>query len=105
MDNLTTWTIIFALGIGSFVIRFSFLGLIGNRPMPPWLLRHLRYAAVAILPGIAAPLVVWPSEGATGDPVRLASAAMTVVIGYFTKNVLAAIVAGGATFGVLELLF
>ena len=28
------WAIITLMGIGTFLIRFSFLGLIGDRPMP-----------------------------------------------------------------------
>ena len=29
------WTVIVIMGIGTFLIRFSFLGMIGDRPMPP----------------------------------------------------------------------
>ena len=39
-------------GIGTFLVRFSFLGLIGNRDLPPWLLRHLRYTPVAVFPAL-----------------------------------------------------
>ena len=42
------WWIIVALGVATYTIRFSFLGLIGNRDLPDWLLRHLRYTPVAI---------------------------------------------------------
>ena len=42
------WFIIIALGIGTFLIRFSFLGLIGARDLPEWILRHLRYTPVGI---------------------------------------------------------
>ena len=67
IDKTTIWTVIVLLGIGTFLIRYSFLGLIGKRPMPPWVLRHLRYTAVAVLPGLVAPLVLWPA--ATGGAV------------------------------------
>ena len=53
------WLIIVLLGLGTYAIRFSFLGLIGDRKMPDWLLRHLRYTPVAVLPGLVAPLVAW----------------------------------------------
>lgn len=89
------WLIIAGLAAGTFLIRFSFLGLVGDRPLPGWLLRHLRYTPVAVLPGLVAPLVLWP--GATGgesDPARLAAAFATLAIGYTTKNVLAAIIGG-----------
>lgn len=97
-DPLTVWTIILAMGLGSFGLRFVFLGLVGDRPLPDWVLRHLRYTAVAILPALIAPLVLWPdATGGEFDPPRLAAAAATVVIGFLTKNVFAAIGAGAGT--------
>lgn len=98
IEGYAIWGIIAALGIGSFVIRFSFLGLIGDRPMPPWVLRHLRYTAVAVLPALVAPLVVWPAatEGAP-DPARLAAAVMTFLAGLVTKSAIVAILVGAAT--------
>jgi branched-subunit amino acid transport protein len=93
----TLWTVIILLGLGSFGLRFVFLGLIGNRPMPDWVMRHLRYTAVAVLPGLVAPLVVWPTatDGVLDIP-RLAAALTTLAVGYVTKNVLAAIFGGAA---------
>ena len=98
LSHSTVWFVIGALAIGSFLIRFSFLGLIGDRQMPDWLLRHLRYTPVAVLPGLVAPLVLWPpaTDGAL-DPARLAAALVTLVVGYFSRNVLYAILSGAAT--------
>ncbi|MEM8732039.1 MAG: AzlD domain-containing protein, partial [Pseudomonadota bacterium] len=61
MDDTTIWIVIILLGLGSYGLRFFFIGIVGDRPLPPWLLRHLRYTAVAILPGLVAPLVLWPA--------------------------------------------
>ncbi|WP_421701669.1 AzlD domain-containing protein [Aliiroseovarius sp.] len=100
------WFIIAALGLGTVLLRFSFLGLIGDRPLPEWVLRHLRYTAVAVLPGIVAPLVLWPeATGGAPEPARLSAAAVTLAVGYMTKNVLAAILGGAVTlYGMLWLL-
>lgn len=98
IDRFDLWIIIIGLGLGSFGLRFVFLGMVGDRPMPEWVLRHLRYTAVAVLPAIVTPLVIWP--GATDgqpDPARLAAAIVTLGVGYFTKNVLLAIGLGAAT--------
>lgn len=97
-SDSTIWWIIAALGVGTYLIRFSFLGLIGSRPMPPWVLRHLRYTSVAILPGLVAPLVVFPAatDGAL-DPARLLAAVVTLAVGYWTKGVVRAMVCGAAT--------
>ena len=34
-DKWQLWTVILGLGLTTFVLRFSFLGLIGNRQLPP----------------------------------------------------------------------
>lgn len=105
-EGTPIWTIIIAMGIGTFLIRFSFLGLIGDRELPPWVLRHLRYTAVAVLPALVAPLVISPAAtGGTLDPARLAAAVATLAVGMITKSVIWAIAAGGSTlFGLLYLL-
>ncbi|WP_170415159.1 AzlD domain-containing protein [Ruegeria atlantica] len=106
VDPVTIWAIVIGLAIGSYALRFVFIGLVGDRPMPPWLLRHLRYTAVAILPALIAPLVVWPTatEGQPDIP-RMAAASVALTIGLITKNVLAAIFSGAGTlYGLLYLL-
>lgn len=93
------WAIIVMLGIGTYLIRFSFLGLIGGRRMPDWVLRHLRYTPVALLPGLVAPLVLWPeAAGADVDPVRLLAAATTLAAGWWRGNMIWGAAAGAAVF-------
>jgi len=106
IDTSTIWTVIIGLGLGSFALRFSFAGIVGNRQMPEWLLRHLRYTAVAILPALVAPLVVWPAAtGGEPDAPRAFAALATIIVGIVTKNVLAAIAAGATTlYGLLYLM-
>lgn len=100
------WLIIGLLGIGTYLVRFSFLGIIGSRQLPDWVLRHLRYTSVAVLPGIVAPLVLWPAAtGGETDPARLCAAAVAFLAGLMTRSVVWSVVAGGCTlFGMLYLL-
>lgn len=92
------WGIIAALGLGTYAIRFSFLGLLGNRTFPEWVLRHLRYTTVTILPALITPAVLWPeATGGQPDPARLAAAAAALAGGYLTRNAIVAILAGMAT--------
>jgi branched-subunit amino acid transport protein len=100
------WTIIIVLGVGTYLIRFSVLGLIGGNDLPEWVLRHLRYTAVAVLPGLVAPLVLWPAAtGGEVEPARLSAALVTFAVGLLTRNVVAAISLGGATlFGMIWVL-
>ncbi|MBU3029633.1 AzlD domain-containing protein [Paracoccus marinaquae] len=105
-SDLTVWIIIVVLGIGTFLIRWSFLGALGNRDMPAWVLRMLRYTPVAVLPALVAPLVMWPAAtGGEPEPARLAAAAATAAVGMLTRNVMLAILAGAITlFGMLYVL-
>jgi branched-subunit amino acid transport protein len=97
IDSVTIWTVIVVLGLGTFLIRYSFLGLIGKRPMPEWVLRHLRYTAVAVLPGLVAPLVIWAqATGGEPDAARMLAALATLGVGLWTRSVLGAMVAGAA---------
>lgn len=97
MPDSLIWSVIVLLGIGTFLIRFSFIGLIGDREMPPWALRLLRYVPVAVMPGLVAPLVVWPdATGGEPDPPRLVAACVALGIGLMTRSVLGAIFGGMA---------
>lgn len=101
IDQGTLWFVIFGLGIGSFLLRFAFLGFVGDRPLPDWLVRHLRYTAVAILPALVAPLVVYSGEDGSTDLTRVAAAVVTLGVGVWTRSVFAAIGAGAATLFIL----
>lgn len=99
------WFIIAALGVATYVIRLSFLGLIGDRELPEWLLRHLRYTPVAILPALVTPLVVWPSTngGALSAP-HLIGAIAALSVGYWRKSPIWAVAAGMGAFLVVRAL-
>ena len=106
IDKGTLWIVILGLGAGTFGLRFVFLGLIGSRNIPEWVLRHLRYTAVAMLPAIAAPMVLFPAGGEVAlDAPRMAAAVVTLVTGYLSRNLMAAVLAGAGTlYGLLFLL-
>lgn len=97
------WLIIAALGLGTWLFRFSFLGLVGQRPMPAWVLRYLRYTTVAVMPGLIAPMILWPSAtGGQPDPARLCAAGVALALGYWTKQVIWAFLGGMATLYVVQ---
>ena len=89
------WIVIALLGIGTFLIRFSFLGIIGDRPLPEWVLRILRFTPVAVLPGLVAPQVIWPNATAGQfDPLRFTVAVIVLLVGVRTRKIVPAILAG-----------
>jgi len=101
IDKSTLWLVIFVLGIGSFLLRFSFMGWMGDRPLPEWALRYLRYTAVAIIPALLAPMVVFSNQTETGpEPVRLIAAIATLTIGIISKSVIYAILTGAAVLAI-----
>ncbi|MGR3481776.1 AzlD domain-containing protein [Salipiger marinus] len=64
IDTTTFWTLTALLGVGTFLVRFSFLGFLGGRQLPDWFVLHLKYVGVGVLPAMVTPLVLWPA--ATG---------------------------------------
>ncbi|MBR9653328.1 AzlD domain-containing protein [Thalassovita aquimarina] len=99
------WTVTILLGIGTFLIRFSFLGILGDRRIPEWIMAHLHYTAVAIFPALITPHVLWPEvTGGTIDPNRLIAAAAVFLVG-LRFNAVFAIVAGMGTLYLLRYLF
>jgi branched-subunit amino acid transport protein len=100
-STLQLWTVIVVLGAGSYGLRFAFLGLFGRRKLPDWALRHLRYAPLAVIPALVAPLVLWPAatEGQP-EPARLVAALVTLAVGLVTRNTLAAILGGAFALGI-----
>lgn len=97
-ETAEIWVVILVLGLGTFLIRFSFIGMVGDRALPGWVLRMLRYVPVAVMPGLVAPLVVWPqATGGAPDAARLFAAAAALAIGAWRRSVIAAIFGGMAT--------
>lgn len=94
------WIVILALGIGTYLFRLSFLALIGDRTLPSWLRRALRFTPVAVLPAVVAPMLV-ENGGAAMDPAQMIAALATVLVGIMTRSVLYAIITGMGLFFVL----
>lgn len=98
IDDTTFWALTIALGLGTFAIRFSFLGLLGGREFPEWALLHLRYVGVAVFPALFTPLVLWPdATGGDMDPIRIIAAIAAFLVG-LRGSVIGAVIAGMGTF-------
>ena len=102
MSDAVIWTMILCLGVGTYLIRFSFLGFLGDRQLPDWMLRHLRYVGVAVLPALVAPMILWPDGPGGGvDLARLLAATAGFAAGW-RFGVVPALVAGMATLYVMQ---
>lgn len=92
------WLVIVGVAAGTFLLRFSFLGIVGARPLPVGAQRLLRYTAVAVLPGLVVPLVLWPAAtGGEPDAARLIAAAATVAFAVLSLRPMLSIAVGAAT--------
>ena len=47
-----SWLLVLGLAIGTFLIRYSFIGFLADRDMPPWLERALKLMVPAIFAAI-----------------------------------------------------
>jgi branched-subunit amino acid transport protein len=104
IDTQTFWLVTLGLGIGTYLIRFSFLGLLGGRTLPDWALVHLKYVGVAIFPAMITPLVLWPAAtDGQFDPARLIAASAAFAVG-MRFSVLGAIIAGMGSLYLLQAL-
>lgn len=52
VDTTQSWLVVLGLAVGTFLIRYSFIGLFANRDMPQWLERALRLMVPAIFAAI-----------------------------------------------------
>lgn len=91
VDHTQIWIVILVMAVATFVVRFSFLGLIGDRELPQWLLRMLRYTPVAVLPAVVTPMII---SNQSAEPLRIVAALATIVAGLITRSVLWAILTG-----------
>ena len=95
IDHETVWPIIIALGIGSFAMRFLFLGPLGGVKVPEWIARHLKYTAVAILPALLVQMLKSPITMPPGGLVLVVCGIMTtLIVGYRTHHIILATCAG-----------
>ena len=86
-EPIKIWIIIFFLGIGTYLIRFSFLGLVGDRQLPKWFIQHLNFVGVAVMPGLIIPFLVWPdATGGTLDAPRLLAALAAFCFGIWKRS-------------------
>ncbi|WPY96255.1 AzlD domain-containing protein (plasmid) [Limimaricola variabilis] len=88
------WSLTLALGLGTFLIRFSFLGLLGGRQLPGWLLLHLKYVGVAVFPALIVPAVLWPAATSGETQAPRVMAALVAVAAGLRFGPVGAIVAG-----------
>lgn len=107
MTMTTLWLTIAAIGIGTFVLRFSFIGLSGRLALPDAVTRALRFVPAAVLSAIILPAALRMPAGGLDvslDNPRLIACLIAAVTAWMTRSVLATLAIGMGTLWLLQAL-
>lgn len=102
---LALWGVIVAIGIVTYAIRFSFIGLFGRiDTVPPVVQRALRFVPAAVLAALVFPALVTvrPTVVGTLADDRLLAGVVAGAVAWRTENVFATIAVGMGTLWVLR---
>lgn len=99
------WGAVIAIGIGTYLTRLSFIGAFGEREMPAWLERPLRYVAPAVLGAIVLPAVVMPDGVIDFNPSsnpRFVAGVIAAAVAIRFRNITVVIAVGMAALWLLD---
>ena len=104
MNQSMLWIIILTAGLGTFLLRYSFLELMNRYSEPPWLARILRYVPPAVLAALvsSALLIRDGSVYFAATNNRLLAGALAAAVAWKTRNMLYTIIAGMITLFLLS---
>ena len=86
---MSPWLIVVFVGIGTYLTRLSFIGILGDREIPAYVERPLRLVAPAVLAAIAVPALVAP-EGEvffSFDNLRLLAGVIATIVAWKTRSI------------------
>jgi len=96
VDMSTYWPTVLTLGLGTFIIRFSFILIMDKISLPDVLHRMLRFIPASVLTALIVPAVLLHKNGSTtwAEPERVIAALVAVLVAWKTKNIMATIASG-----------
>ena len=107
MDSTQSWLVVAGLAAGTFLIRYSFIGLFANRDMPLWLMGVLKLMVPAIFGAIVLSGVVMVGGQVAGldQWPRYLAAAIAFAVAVKTRgNMSFTVIAGMAALHLLPYL-
>jgi branched-subunit amino acid transport protein len=91
------------LGLGTFLIRLSFILIVDRVTFPEAVVRMLRFIPASVLPAIIVPAVLLHgTSGAPTDLARPVAAAVAVLAAWKTRNILVTILSGMGTLWIMR---
>jgi len=96
VDMNAYWPAALGVGIGTFLIRYSFILIMDKVAIPDALHRMLRFIPASVLPALVVPAVLLHKNGVTtfAGWERVGAALIAVLVAWKTRNILATIAAG-----------
>lgn len=97
--------VILVIGLGTYVERLSFIGIIGDHKIPDWALVPLRFVAPAVFAALVAPAVLLQDGSVVLSPAvnpRVLATLVALLVAWRTKSVAATLVTGMAAIWLLE---
>jgi len=101
---MSLWLTMLAAGLVTYLIRLSFILIIGQRPVPPLLRRALRLVPPAVLTAIIFPELFMPNgtlDISFGN-ARLLGGLVAVLVAWYTRNTVLTIIVGMLVVWVLQ---
>ena len=102
---VSPFAVVLVIGLGTYVIRLSFIGIVGARPVPEWAAAPLRYVAPAVLAALIAPAVMLNGGALDLSPVsnpRFLAAVLAGLAVWRLGNVIWAVIVGMGSLWLLQ---
>jgi branched-subunit amino acid transport protein len=107
MNTLSLWLLFLMIGLATFLMRFSFIFLIGKISLPEWLRRALRFVPASVLAALVFPALTHPTGvlDLTLGNFRLMAGLAGAVVAWRTRNVLLTLLSGMLVLWALQAIF
>ena len=88
LSDVQSWAVVLGLAVGTFLIRYSFIGLFADRDMPVWLDRVLKLMVPAIFAAIvfSGVAMVGGQVADASDWPRYAAACMALIAAILARG-------------------
>ena len=105
-DPETLWLLFALIGVGTFLIRLSFIYLFGRFTIPAIVLRLLRFVPPAALSALIFPAILLQNGAVAITPTneRFVAALVAAMISVLTQNMLLTICSGLSTLWILQVI-
>ncbi|MDX2137049.1 MAG: AzlD domain-containing protein [Chloroflexota bacterium] len=97
---MNIWLLIVIVGVLTFLIRYSFIALVGRVGMPARLQRALRFVPAAVLAALIMPELIY--RNGVFSPIRLAAGTVAILVAWRTKNAIFTMTAGMIVLWILQ---